>query len=395
MSRSLLSLGEIFDIARGGSPRPIDSFLTQDPDGINWIMIGDTPEGSKYITATRKRIRPEGVGRSRKVQPGDFLLTNSMSFGRPYISQIHGCIHDGWLALSPREEICPDFFYHLLGSDSVYAQFVKKAAGATVKNLNIDLVRAVRVAVPPLAEQQRIADILDKTDALRAKRRAALAQLDELTQSVFLEMFGDPVTNPKGWHLSPLDVVAEVQGGIALNGSRTNLPFQVPYLRVANVYRDRLDLREVKAMSVTAAELKRNQLAKDDLLIVEGHGNADEIGRAALWDGSIAPCVHQNHLIRVRFDAHRLVPRFACEFLNSPGGRRHLLRSGKTTSGLNTINVSEVRRTPVAVPPMELQERFVERVASVDQLRGCALVGLAELDALFASLQHRAFNGDL
>ncbi|NLX48921.1 MAG: restriction endonuclease subunit S [Methanospirillum sp.] len=195
-----VALGDVFEIARGGSPRPIDNFITDDPAGINWIMISDASAGSKYITSTKKRIRPEGAKRSREVKPGDFLLTNSMSFGRPYIVHTSGCIHDGWLVLSPRRsDVDADFFYHLLGSKHVYAEFERRAAGATVKNLNIDLVRGVRVPLPPLPEQRRIAEILDRADALRAKRRAALARLDTLAQSIFLEMFGDPITNPQGW----------------------------------------------------------------------------------------------------------------------------------------------------------------------------------------------------
>ena len=145
------ALGDIFEIARGGSPRPIDDFTTNDRAGINWIMIGDATEGSKYITSTKKRIRPEGAQRSRQVKPGDFLLTNSMSFGKPYIMRTEGCIHDGWLVLSPRNgKVDADFFYHLLGSKAIYAEFERRAAGATVKNLNIDLVRGVSVPLPPL-----------------------------------------------------------------------------------------------------------------------------------------------------------------------------------------------------------------------------------------------------
>lgn len=186
------ALGEVFEIARGGSPRPIDSYITDDPDGYNWIMIGDAAEGSKYIASTKKRIRHEGLKKSRLVHEGDFLLTNSMSFGRPYILKISGCIHDGWLVLSPRDgEVHPDFFYYLLGSDILYREFSKRAAGAVVKNLNTDLVRSVKVALPPLPEQKRIAGILDAADALRAKRRESLAQLDTLLQSTFLHLFGE------------------------------------------------------------------------------------------------------------------------------------------------------------------------------------------------------------
>ena len=177
----IVPLEEIFEIARGGSPRPIDKFLTEDPDGVNWVMIGDATDGGKYINSTKKRIRKEGMKKSRMVKPGDFLLTNSMSFGRPYIMNTSGCIHDGWLVLSPRDNnVSRDFFYYLLGSDFVYSEFVRRAAGATVKNLNIDLVRSVRVPLPPLSEQQRIAKLLDRVETLRVKHRVALKELELL-----------------------------------------------------------------------------------------------------------------------------------------------------------------------------------------------------------------------
>lgn len=175
------SLEELFEIARGGSPRPIDDYITDDPDGINWIMIGDTVEGGKYITSTRKRIRPEGARRSRAVKPGDFLLTNSMSFGRPYIMRTFGCIHDGWLVLSPRrEDVEPNYFFALLGTQAVYAEFARRAPGATVKNLNIDLVRGVTVPVPPLPTQRKYAEIVASIERRASTYNRALAECDTL-----------------------------------------------------------------------------------------------------------------------------------------------------------------------------------------------------------------------
>jgi type I restriction enzyme S subunit len=179
------SLDELFAIARGGSPRPIDVFITEADDGVNWIMIGDTTEGGKYITATKKRIKPEGVSRSRMVKPGDFLLTNSMSFGRPYIVQTSGCIHDGWLVLSPRSSgFEPDYFYTLLGSPAVYTEFQRRAPGATVKNLNIDLVRGVRVPVAPASEQRRFAAAVARIEATRRQLISASSRLNDLFASL-------------------------------------------------------------------------------------------------------------------------------------------------------------------------------------------------------------------
>lgn len=156
-------LGNVLDIARGGSPRPIKAYLTDSEEGINWIKIGDTDKGGKYINSTNERIIKEGMKKSRLVKKGDFLLSNSMSFGRPYILNIDGCIHDGWLVLSPIIEIFnKDFLYYLLSSNMVFNQFSSIVSGAVVNNLNSDKVRLTLVPVPPLKEQKRIVEKIEE-----------------------------------------------------------------------------------------------------------------------------------------------------------------------------------------------------------------------------------------
>jgi type I restriction enzyme, S subunit len=392
----VVTLDDVFAIARGGSPRPIDAFLTEDPNGVNWIMIGDAVEGSKHISSTKKRIRPEGISRSRRVNHGDLLLTNSMSFGRSYILNTSGCIHDGWLVLSPRrDDVVPNFFYHLLGSRALYEEFSRLAAGAVVKNLNIEVVKGVRVNLPPASEQNRIAAILDKADGIRRKRKEAIALTEDLLRSTFLEMFGDPVTNPKGWKLVQLAEVSQVQGGLQVTHARANMPLKMPYLRVANVYRNRLDLREMKDIRLSEAEAARACLSTGDVLVVEGHGNPGELGRAAAWDGSIAPCTHQNHLIRVRANGEIILAEYLAACLNSAEGRRQMLALGKTTSGLNTISTNNVRSVVVALPPPAQQQRFTEVVALVRGAAAKLTVAAADCDTLFDSLVHRAFRGEL
>ena len=150
-------LNYVCEIARGGSPRPIKQFLTDDPNGINWIKIGDSDKGGKYINETQERIIPEGMSKSRFVHKGDFLLTNSMSFGRPYILNVDGCIHDGWLVLSGYDMAYDkDFLFYLLSSKFAYYQFCGVVSGAVVKNLNSDKVASAIFPLPPFAEQQRI-----------------------------------------------------------------------------------------------------------------------------------------------------------------------------------------------------------------------------------------------
>ena len=162
-----MTLGEVATIVRGASPRPIHAFLTKGESGIPWIKIGDVDRNGKYITGTSERITKEGSEKSRCVRPGDFVLSNSMSFGRPYISKIDGCIHDGWLAISGFENsFMPDFLYHLLRSTSIQKEFERRAGEGTVRNLNAEIVRSILVPVPSMGEQERIVSVLDKFDIL-------------------------------------------------------------------------------------------------------------------------------------------------------------------------------------------------------------------------------------
>ena len=160
------TLGEMADIFRGGSPRPIESFLTLSSDGINWIKIGDVKKNAKYIESTEEKIKVEGLSRSRFVNVGDFLLSNSMSFGRPYILKTNGCIHDGWLVIQNyKKNFDRDFLYYILGSEFVIKQYKALASGSSVLNLNKEIVKNVLINFPKsLVEQERIATILSDID---------------------------------------------------------------------------------------------------------------------------------------------------------------------------------------------------------------------------------------
>jgi type I restriction enzyme S subunit len=153
--------------------------------------------------------------------------------------------------------------------------------GSTRGKLTKSAASKIPISVPPIAEQRRIAAILDKADAIRRKRKQAIQYTEELLRATFLDMFGDPVTNPKGWDVVKLGAISKIQGGLQVTSKRKNLPIEAPYLRVANVYRDRLVIDEIKTIRVTSEELRRTILDVGDLLIVEGHGNNQEIGRSS------------------------------------------------------------------------------------------------------------------
>jgi type I restriction enzyme S subunit len=188
------TLGELCTIARGGSPRPISEYLTTEPNGVNWVKISDATLSGKYIYKTAQAIKPEGVSRSRMVNEGDFILSNSMSFGRPYIMRTSGCIHDGWLVLSGyAPSLEQDYLYYVLGSGLVYPQFDYLAAGSTVRNLNIELASRVVLPVPPKEIQRAIVKRVEclsaETQRLTHLYEGKLAALEELKKSLLQEAF--------------------------------------------------------------------------------------------------------------------------------------------------------------------------------------------------------------
>ena len=191
-------LSELVEIERGGSPRPIERYITDDPCGLNWVKIGDAPELGRYITQTTEKIKPEGLAKTRQVYPGDLVLSNSMSFGRPYIMAIKGCIHDGWLLIrDAQKHFDPIFLCHMLGAPQMLNQYRMFAAGSTVNNLNKELVGKAIVSLPSKDEQREIGIVLDRLDSLITLHQRKYDKLCVLKKSMLDKMF------PKGGSLYP------------------------------------------------------------------------------------------------------------------------------------------------------------------------------------------------
>lgn len=193
-------LGEISNIQRGGSPRPIQDFITDSEDGVNWIKIGDTSFTSKYIVSAKEKIIPSGVRHSRKVKPGDFVLSNSMSFGRPYIVAIDGCVHDGWLVISDyADSLDVNYLYYILCSYRIQKQLEALAAGSTVQNLKSDTVKKVKIPVPEdINEQKRIAEMMSFVDDKLENERTYLAKLENSKRGLIQDLL------EKNYDISPL-----------------------------------------------------------------------------------------------------------------------------------------------------------------------------------------------
>ncbi|WP_297504864.1 restriction endonuclease subunit S [Ferrovum sp.] len=187
------TLDKVCIVERGSSPRPIKNYFTTAADGVNWIKIGDTEEGGKYVFSTAQKITPDGAKQSRYVKEGDFILTNSMSLGRPYIMKVDGYIHDGWFVLRLGKGINSEFFYYLLSSSYVQGQFHALAAGAVVKNISGDLVKKAVLPIPPLVQQhdlvERFVGFSAETQRLESIYQKKLLALDDLKKSLLHQAF--------------------------------------------------------------------------------------------------------------------------------------------------------------------------------------------------------------
>lgn len=259
------------------------------------------------------------------------------------------------------------------------------------KRLTSDRFENLEVPLPPLSEQRRIAEILDKADALRAKRRAALALLDTLTQSIFLEMFGDPATNPRGWPLVTVgDLLESATYGTSAKASSTG---KLPVLRMNNITSTgMMDLSDLKFMDLPSAELGRYTVQPGDVLFNRTNSPV-LVGKTAIYrDGRTM--AYAGYLIRLRLNEGN-DPEYLAAFMNTAYTKRVLRSMCKSIIGMANINATELRSIKIAQPPLALQQRFALAVEQTVVQRSRAEESRAHLDALFASLQHRAFRGEL
>ena len=288
---------------------------------------------------------------------------------------------DGTKVLVPKVESDTKYLYHALKAVKI------PAAGYS---RHYKFLKETEVPLPSLVEQRRIARIMDAADALRAKRLEALAQLDTLLQSTFLELFGDPVTNPMRWDVVAFESIGSSRLGKMLDKGKEVGDCQFPYLANANVKWGRFDLTELRTMDFLKSDRKKFNLEDGDLLICEG----GEVGRTAIWRGGQDRIFFQKALHRVRLDPTVAIPEYVYQFMwfmAKNGGLQDLTTSA-TIAHLTGVKLKRLR---VPRPPLELQQRYAAIARSVEQQAARQEAHLAELNTLFASLQSRAFMGDL
>ena len=382
--------GEVCTIERGGSPRPITDFITNDVNGINWIKIGDTKEGSKYITSTKEKIKPEGVKKSRLVHKGDFILSNSMSFGRPYILDIDGCIHDGWLVIHDEKNVfSKDYLYYLLASPIMYSKFSQLAVGGVVNNLNSALVRKVIVPLPPMPTQLTIVAELDNLNEMIRVKKQQLEDYDQLAQSIFYEMFGDPVENEKGWEVKKLGEISEFKNG--LNFSKSETGFSYKFLGVSD-FQDKYIVHSSDLSYIYLSDKisEDYHLRKGDIVFVRSNGSKELVGRSVLLNIS-EPTTYSGFCIRCRLVDCRTNIVYLSYLLKSAAIRPLIINNGR---GCNISNVNQkvLSMLSLPLPPLPLQQQFAARIEAIEQQKQQVKDTIKDLETLLASRMQYWFD---
>ena len=379
-------LGDICTIERGGSPRPIDAFITTEDKGFNWIKIGDAVEGSKYISSTKEKIKPEGLKKTRFVHKGDFILSNSMSFGKPYILNIDGCIHDGWLVIHDENDTFDkSFLYYLLGSPNMYREFKRLAVGGVVNNLNSKVVRDVIVPVPPLQEQKRIVAELDLLTEIIDKQKQQLNELNTLAQSIFYDMFGNPQTDERGWNMGKLSSICVSISDGSHNPPKGGKKSDYLMLSSKNIKDGVLSLEEPRYLSKDefSLENKRTNVKKGDILLTI----VGTIGRCCLFDSS-KNIVFQRSvaILKPNDTTNNLFLMYQMIML------RMVFENEAKGVAQKGIYLKQLGNIMVIVPPKGLQDSFAQKIQAIESQKESINRSLAESQKLFDYTMDKYFG---
>ena len=382
----------------------LDEIATIERDAIQpgAISQGTAYLGLEHIESGGKILSAKPVDEGELASSKFKFTERHVLYGklRPYLAKIAcpdftGICSTDILPILPGPHLERRFLCYFLRQPSMVDYANSRSAGANLPRLSPSALAGFEIPVPPLAEQQRIAEVLDKAEALRAKRRAALAQLDSLTQSLFLDLFGDPASNPKGWPVRRLGelIVDGPQNG--LYKPSTDYGSGTPILRIDAFYDGAVtDIFALKRVRLSEAERSGFRLTENDV-VINRVNSLEYLGKCALIPKLPEETVFESNMMRMRFDSKTTHPRFVVQFLQSGFAKSQIQMRAKHAVNQASINQQDVSGFRTSVPPIQLQHEFARRVAAVEKLKTAQRAALAELDALFASLQHRAFRGEL
>ena len=387
-----LAIGDVVDQVSFWTP------ARDDPDGeFIYVDLSAVDQDSKAIASPRRLACTDAPSRARQViRSGDVLVStvrpNLNAVGRVPVELDGATASTGFCVLRPRSEVADGaYLFHWVRSPRFVGQMVRRATGASYPAVSDRIVFESKIPLPPLPEQKRIAEILDKADALRAKRREALAQLDTLTQSIFLDMFGDPAPNPKGWPVWTIrDLLESASYGTSEKAEVTG---EFPVLRMNNITRTgEMDFAELKYMDLKEERRERYLVRTGDVLFNRTN-SADLVGKTAIYREA-NPMAYAGYLIRLRVN-RKYEPEYLAAFLNTVYSKRVLRSMCRSIIGMANINATELQALRIPVPPHPVQHEFAGCIAAVEKLKATHRISLVEKDELFTTLQQHAFRGDL
>lgn len=377
------SLGNIVDVSKGKKHNPAEApgFNSKRIIGINDLRNDNS------IVLTDDRNGFEACEKDILIA-WDGANAGTIGFGKKgYIGSTISR-----LRIKNTKEYCEKFLGKLLQSKFDFLR--STATGATIPHINRAALDSIKVPQFNLSDQIRIAAVLTRAEKLIAKRKESIKALDELLKSTFLEMFGLNNADKK-WKVEPLSANTEIVSGVTKGKIyKSNILREVPYMRVANVQDGHLNLSEIKTIEVTEMEIQQYKLRKGDLLLTEG-GDPDKLGRGAVWNNEIDECIHQNHIFRVRVKDTSIDPVFLSALMASKYGKSYFLKAAKQTTGIASINSTQLKAFPLIKPPIKLQTQFAAIVEKVESLKARSVASLTELENLYGGLSQRAFKGEL
>jgi len=370
------------------------------------IIMGQSPPGDTYNEASIGLPFFQGKTEFGEISPtprkwcnapkkiaeaGDILISVRAPVGPTNLASTQCCIGRGLAAIRANpKQLDPSYLRFALRHAE--PRLASMGQGSTFAAIGRAELGKIEFPLPALVEQHRIVDILSRAEGIVRLRREAETKAADLIPALFLDMFGDPATNSKGWPEHRLGDIAEVVSGVTKGrkfGDKKTVV--VPYLRVANVQEGHIDLTELKTIEVLPRDVAQLTLQRGDVVMTEG-GDFDKLGRGALWEQDISDCIHQNHIFRVRLNQSLALPEFFVTYLLSGKTREYFLRCAKRTTNLASINMTQLRGLPVVLPSMDVQHDFIEHFSAMRSIQSQQSAATVKAQGIFDALLAQVFH---
>ncbi len=375
---SLMALGDTARFINGAAFKPSD----WGGEGLPIIRIQNLTGTGEKFNLTIRKVKSELI-----VEPGDLLVSWSATLDVYRWSGPRGVLNQHIFKVLPNPDIAPEYLFYAL--KNALAELSAKTHGSTMKHVVRGDFESTQVNVPPLPEQRRIVDLLSRAEGIVRLRREAEKKTAELIPALFLDMFGDPAKNPKGWPVATVgDVLTAADYGSSSKASKNG--DGLPMIRMGNVtYNGNLDLADLKYVDLEAEEVERYSLRNGDILF--NRTNSKElVGKTGLWDGSCEAIV-ASYFIRLRVNQDAVSPRYLWAFMNTSHMKRVIFDTARGAIGQSNINSKELKAFLLPIPPLALQEQFASRCADMSGLRDQQSVATANAKAAFEALLAQAF----